>query len=126
VEPPYVPGGAFAGHVLSVGAGVDPAWVGRRVAARTNAAGGGYAEQAVVAADTLIDVPEELGLPEATAVLTDGPTARPCFRSGFRLASRGVMISVWGVGIFRMISGRCWSRCCRRRGWGVRRVTSGG
>jgi len=71
-----VPGGAFAGHVLSVGAGVDPAWVGRRVAARTNAAGGGYAEQAVVAADTLIDVPEELGLPEATAVLTDGPTAR--------------------------------------------------
>jgi NADPH:quinone reductase-like Zn-dependent oxidoreductase len=79
VEPPYVPGGAFAGHVLSVGAGVDPAWVGRRVAARTNAAGGGYAEQAVVAADTLIDVPEELGLPEATAVLTDGPTASLIF-----------------------------------------------
>ncbi|WP_405724888.1 zinc-binding dehydrogenase [Streptomyces sp. NBC_01537] len=75
VEPPYVPGGAFTGHVLSVGADVDPGWVGRRVAARTNAAGGGYAEQAVVAADALIAVPEELGLPEAAAVLTDGPTA---------------------------------------------------
>lgn len=75
VEPPYVPGGAFAGHVVAVGAGVDPGWVGRRVAARTGAAGGGYAEQAVVAADALIAVPEELGLAEAAAVVTDGPTA---------------------------------------------------
>lgn len=47
--------------------------------------------------------------------------ARACFRSGFRLASRAVMISVWGVGIFRMASGLCWSRCCRLRGLGGRR-----
>jgi hypothetical protein len=25
------------------------------------------------------------------------------------------MISVWGVRIFRMASGWCWSRCCRFR-----------
>ncbi|MFD4368861.1 alcohol dehydrogenase catalytic domain-containing protein [Rhodococcus sp. NPDC058521] len=35
---PYVPGGGGAGEVLSVGAGVDPAWVGRKVVARTTPA----------------------------------------------------------------------------------------
>ncbi|MFE2425993.1 zinc-binding dehydrogenase [Streptomyces sp. NPDC059373] len=75
VRPPYVPGGAVAGHVLSAGAGVDPAWVGRPVLARTGVAGGGYAEQALVPAEALIPVPDGLGLPEATAVITDGPTA---------------------------------------------------
>ncbi|MGW7673804.1 hypothetical protein ACWGJX_43070 [Streptomyces sp. NPDC054775] len=36
---------------------------------------------------------------------------RPCFRSGFWSTSRAVMIMVWGVGIFLMSSGWCWSRC---------------
>lgn len=31
VAPPYVPGGAAAGTVVSVGPEVDPSWVGRRV-----------------------------------------------------------------------------------------------
>ncbi|MFF4648208.1 hypothetical protein ACFY09_37280, partial [Streptomyces sp. NPDC001389] len=31
---------------------------------------------------------------------------RPCFRSGFRSTPRAVMITVWGVGIFLMSSGR--------------------
>jgi NADPH2:quinone reductase len=100
VEPPYVPGGAFGGHVLSVGAGVDPARVGRPVVARTGMAGGGYAEQVLVPADDLIPVPAGLPLPEATAVLTDGPTALglldalPVLRPGERvliLAAAGGM-----------------------------------
>ena len=73
VEPPYVPGNGVAGEVVSVGGGVDPGWVGRRVVARTN--GGGYAEQAVVPAEGLIPVPDGLDLPETAALLHDGPTA---------------------------------------------------
>ncbi len=72
-EPPYVPGNGVAGEVASAGAGVDPVWVGRRVIARTE--GGGYAERAVVLAEGLIPVPDGLGLPEAAALLHDGPTA---------------------------------------------------
>jgi NADPH2:quinone reductase len=73
VEPPYVPGNGVAGGVVSVGRGVDPGWVGRRVVARTE--GGGYAERAVVPAEGLVPVPDGLGLLEAAALLHDGPTA---------------------------------------------------
>ncbi|CAA9464750.1 MAG: Putative oxidoreductase [uncultured Rubrobacteraceae bacterium] len=73
VEPPYVPGNGVAGEVVSVGEGVDPGWVGRRVLARTG--GGGYAERVVTPAEGLIPVPGGLGLPEAAALLHDGPTA---------------------------------------------------
>ncbi len=74
VKPPYVPGGGVAGEVVSVGEGVDPAWVGRRVVTDTGE-GGGYAEQAVALAEGLIPVPDGLGLPEAAALLHDGRTA---------------------------------------------------
>src|SRR5438046_7951033 len=40
VQPPYVPGGGVAGIVSSVGDGVDPDWIGRRVVARTGERGG--------------------------------------------------------------------------------------
>jgi NADPH2:quinone reductase len=72
VRPPYVPGVGVAGQVASVGEGVDPGWVGRRVAADVH---GGYAEQAVAAADGLFGVPDEVGLLEAAALLHDGRTA---------------------------------------------------
>ena len=77
VRPPYVPGNGVAGTVLSTGAGVDPAWVGRAVAAHTGDSGGGagYAEQALAAVGDLIPVPASLGLPQAAAMLHDGATA---------------------------------------------------
>jgi NADPH:quinone reductase len=74
VQPPYVPGAGVAGHVISVGGGVDPSWLGRRVVADTPD-GGGYAERTVVAAERLVRVPDGLGLREAAAVLHDGRTA---------------------------------------------------
>ncbi|PSK89676.1 NADPH2:quinone reductase [Murinocardiopsis flavida] len=80
--PPYVPGSGGAGRVAEVGAGVDPAWIGRRVLARTGTGAGesvnpvgGYAERATAAADELIPVPDALGLEEAAALLHDSPTA---------------------------------------------------
>lgn len=76
-KPPYLPGGGVSGQVTSVGDGVDPAWLGRRVAASVD--DGGYAEQALVDAENLIAVPDGLGLPEAAALLSDGTTALAVF-----------------------------------------------
>lgn len=69
---PYVPGGGGAGHVLSVGEGVDPVWVGRHVVARGS---GGYAEQMVAAVEEIVEVPDGLASAEAAAILHDGATA---------------------------------------------------
>jgi NADPH2:quinone reductase len=79
VEPPYVPGNGVAGVVRSAGAGVDQAWIGRRVLAHTGRNNGmtpvgGYAEQAVVPVSEVEPVPDRLGLQEALALLHDGPT----------------------------------------------------
>ncbi|MEU6804332.1 zinc-binding dehydrogenase [Streptomyces neyagawaensis] len=74
VEPPYVPGDGVAGHVRAVGPGVDPGWVGRRVAAHAGGYGG-YADQVVVPVEALIPVPDGLELPQAAALLNDGTTA---------------------------------------------------
>ncbi|KAA2261413.1 zinc-binding dehydrogenase [Solihabitans fulvus] len=74
-EPPYVPGASVAGRVGSVGPGVDPGWIGRRVVAHTASGYGGNAERAVAAVDSVIPVPEGLGLAEAAALLDDGGTA---------------------------------------------------
>jgi NADPH:quinone reductase len=76
-HPPYVPGNGVAGVVSSVGDGVDPAWIGRRVVAHTGERGGqgGYVERAVVAVDAIVAVPVGLDLEDATAVLHDGATA---------------------------------------------------
>jgi NADPH:quinone reductase len=77
VRPPYVPGGGVAGTVASTGDGVDRAWTGRRVMARTGAAGGsgGYAERAAVPVERAIPVPDGVDLRDAAAVLRDGVTA---------------------------------------------------
>jgi NADPH2:quinone reductase len=74
-RPPYVPGGSVAGQVRSVGAEVDPGWLGRRVVTRTASGYGGNAERAVATVTALLPVPPELGLPEAAALLDDGRTA---------------------------------------------------
>jgi NADPH2:quinone reductase len=73
--PPYVPGAGVAGTISSVGAGVDENWTRRRVVADTGSACGGYAEEAAVAADGLVVVPEGLSLSDAAALLHDGRTA---------------------------------------------------
>jgi NADPH2:quinone reductase len=73
VRPPYIPGGGVAGTVTQLGPGVDHGWRGRRVVAPTP--GGGYAEQAVAAGDSLVLVPDGLEMAEAAALLHDATTA---------------------------------------------------
>lgn len=72
LELPYVPGSGGAGRVRSVGEGVDPAWVGRRVVARTST---GYAEQVVADEGEIVAVPDDLDLEQAAALMHDGATA---------------------------------------------------
>ncbi|GAB2582215.1 zinc-binding dehydrogenase [Streptomyces capparidis] len=72
---PYVPGCLVAGRVSAVGAGVDPAWLGRRVVADVGDTGG-FAERAVAEVGELFPVPDGLELPEATALYGDGATAQ--------------------------------------------------
>ena len=76
-RPPYIPGNGVAGHVEAVGDGVDPAWAGRPVVARTGQHGGsgGYSERALVPVSRLVAVPEEVDLRVAAALLHDGATA---------------------------------------------------
>lgn len=60
-------GSEVAGTVSSVGAGVDPAWVGRRVWAFTGTSGG-YAEQAVARVDDVVELPDGLSSVDAVTV----------------------------------------------------------
>lgn len=107
VSLPHVLGGDFAGVVEATGPGVDPALVGRRVAAsNTQSCGhcvaclggdeaqcpelsmlgihrwGSYAELAVVAVANLHVIPEDLSLSEAAAMAATGPIALTQLRVG--------------------------------------------
>lgn len=63
---PFVPGLEVSGVVTAVGAGTDPALVGRQVVAITSA--GGLAEVAVADARLVAEIPAGVGLREAAAV----------------------------------------------------------
>jgi NADPH:quinone reductase len=95
---PYVPGGTVAGRVSSVGKDVDPSWPGRRVIADIGQAGG-FAEQAVAIVENLIPVPEGLGLPEATALHTDGSTALGLVEGARILPGEWVLVEAAGGGV---------------------------
>lgn len=101
VRPPYVPGSGVAGQVLATGEGVDTAWIGRRVVTRTGGAGGhgGYAERAVVPVEGLLPVPDELGPPEAAALLHDGVTGMGLIEAAEIMPREWVLITAAGGGM---------------------------
>lgn len=66
-----VPGSEVAGTIVSSGADVDAAWIGRRVWAFTGTAGG-YAEYAVALLDDVVPLPEGLA---STSAVTLGSAA---------------------------------------------------
>ncbi|GAB3858218.1 zinc-binding dehydrogenase [Nocardioides maradonensis] len=72
---PVVPGREVAGVVDRVGEGVDDRLLGTSVVAHLGSAGGGYAEQAVVAARRAYPVPVGLDAPTAVATIGTGRTA---------------------------------------------------
>ncbi len=74
-EPGYVLGAEVVGTVSAVGEGVDPAWIGQRAWGPTGT-GGGYAEQAVVAAGSLVPVPARVSSADAVTLGVSGIVAR--------------------------------------------------
>jgi NADPH2:quinone reductase len=73
-ELPAVLGNGVGGRVVAVGDGGDPSLVGRQVVTTTGGAGG-YAERVAVDVAALVEVPPDLALADATALLADGRTA---------------------------------------------------
>jgi NADPH2:quinone reductase len=85
VRPPYVPGSGVAGVTAD----------GRRVLVETN--GGGYASK--VLATSVIDVPPQVGLRDAAALLHDGRTAYGLLESTPVRAGDRVLVTAAGGGL---------------------------
>jgi NADPH2:quinone reductase len=98
-ELPRIPGNGVGGLVASVGLGGDERLVGRRVVSLTGGSGG-YAERAVVDAGGLIEVPDEVELDTAVALMADGRTATSLVRvAGVRVGDRVLVeAAAGGVG----------------------------
>jgi NADPH2:quinone reductase len=97
-ELPVVPGNGVGGVVTAVGAGVDAALVGRRVVTTTGGTGG-YAELAAVAAESLIEVPPQLAMADAVALLADGRTALSLLDAVAPQAGETVLVLAAGGGV---------------------------
>jgi NADPH2:quinone reductase len=90
---PAILGNGVGGTVSGSGTGA-----GRRVVASLNGTGG-YAERVVVAASRLIDVPAELALRDAVALLADGRTALAMAARADLRAGETVLIEAAGGGV---------------------------
>ncbi|WP_103355900.1 zinc-dependent alcohol dehydrogenase family protein [Amycolatopsis sp. CA-128772] len=99
-EPGHVLGGEIAGTVTGTGDGVDPSWLGRRVWAFTGT-GGGYAEQAVAPAATLVPLPESLSPVDAVTLGSSGMVAQFGLRHARFVPGESVLVrgAAGGIGI---------------------------
>jgi len=70
---PFVPGYDLVGGVVAIGEGVDPSKIGKRYAVLTKS--GGWATMAIVNADDLLPVPDEVSAVNAEAIVVNGITA---------------------------------------------------
>lgn len=70
---PFVPGYDLVGSVVATGADVDPALIGKRVAAMTKT--GGWASYVLLSANDLLPVPEDIDPLEAETLIVNGITA---------------------------------------------------
>ncbi|MFG2076320.1 zinc-binding dehydrogenase [Nonomuraea maritima] len=99
-EEGHILGSETAGTVIAAGDGVDPSWVGRRVWAFTGQSGG-YVEQAVAAASTLVPLPENVSAVDAVTLGSSGMVAQfGLERAGF-VPGESVLVrgAAGGIGI---------------------------
>lgn len=96
----HILGGEIAGTVTATGAGVDPAWAGRRVWAFTGV-GGGYAEQAVAPAETLVPLPAATSAVDAVTLGSSGAVAHFGLRHAHFAPGESVLVrgAAGGIGI---------------------------
>jgi NADPH2:quinone reductase len=74
-ELPMIPGREVAGVIDAVGRGVDEELVGRRIVAHLGSANGGYADRAVVDAQAVHEIPDDLAADAAVATIGTVRTA---------------------------------------------------
>jgi NADPH:quinone reductase len=96
----HILGGEIAGTVAVVGDGVDPSWIGQRVWAFTGL-GGGYAEQAIAPAASLIPLPAGLSASDAVTLGTSGAVAHFGLRHARFAPGESVLVrgAAGGIGI---------------------------
>jgi NADPH:quinone reductase-like Zn-dependent oxidoreductase len=96
----HILGGEIAGTVAAVGANVETSWVGRRVWAFSGL-GGGYAEQAVVPAATLVALSDEVSAIDAVTLGSSGAVAHFGLRHAHFAAGEAVLVrgAAGGIGI---------------------------
>lgn len=96
----HVLGGEIAGTVTAVGPGVDPKWAGQRVWAFTGV-GGGYAEQAVAPAETLVPLPASTSAVDAVTLGSSGAVAHFGLRHARFAPGESVLVrgAAGGIGI---------------------------
>ena len=108
---PFTPGYANIGVVQDVGDGVDPSWVGARVATR-----GAHRKLNVLGVDALWRVPDSIANEEA-AFFTLAQTVM----NGVRRAQVGWgdAVAVFGLGILGQLAVRCCRLCGARPVFGI-------
>ncbi|GAA0636409.1 zinc-binding dehydrogenase [Kutzneria viridogrisea] len=96
----HVLGGEIAGTVAAVGDGVDTSWVGQRVWAFAGV-GGGYAEQAIAPAATLLPLPAIMSAVDAVALGSSGAVAHFGLRHAHFAPGESVLVrgAAGGIGI---------------------------
>lgn len=95
---PAILGNGVGGVVRSVGAGAGADLAGRWVITTTGGSGG-YAEQVAADAAGLIDVPAELSLADAVALLADGRTAVALIRAAEVRPGQTVLVEAAAGGV---------------------------
>jgi NADPH2:quinone reductase len=95
---PAILGNGVGGVVADVGAGVDPALAGRRVVTSLGGSGG-YAERVAVGVQRLLEVPGDLALRDAVALLADGRTALSLVRLASPRADETVLVEAAAGGV---------------------------
>ncbi|KAB1908889.1 zinc-binding dehydrogenase [Micromonospora sp. AMSO31t] len=95
---PVIPGNGVGGTVTGLGAGADPALLGRRVVSTTGGTGG-YAERVAVDQGAPIPVPDELPLDAAVALLADGRTALMLARAAGLRPGERVLVEAAAGGV---------------------------
>ncbi|HEY5400470.1 MAG TPA: zinc-binding dehydrogenase [Trebonia sp.] len=96
----HILGSEIAGTVAAVGDGVHSSWLGQRVWAFTGLSGG-YAEQAIAPAESLIPLPAGLSAVDAVTLGTSGAVAHFGLRHGHFAPGESVLVrgAAGGIGI---------------------------
>ena len=97
---PLIPGGEAAGVVLEIGEGVKGLKQGDRIAYVINT--GAYAEQRVIAADRVVNIPDGISDEQAAGMMLKGMTAEYLLRRTFKVGPDDTILyhaAAGGVGL---------------------------